>query len=122
MGCKEALYFSEDQRKERPMELMSRNLNKASIERRKTALDEVQRENRRMLSKLQSVKASYDVSKWDNERKELENFLDKRGHKRLPHLFKMDQILKKQKKQKEDLLNYMENASPFRKSIRSMSI
>lgn len=50
-------------------------------------------ENQFLLDKLLEVKSNYNVVRWENQRKSLENTMDKGRYTKYPHIFKVNDII-----------------------------
>ena len=74
-------------------------IQKNMLANRVSKLKEIEFENHRFLERLQRVSSNFSVQKWENDRRLQEQKMDK-GHYgiRHHHIFKSDQIVKKNKK------------------------
>lgn len=79
-----------------PLKLM-RN---SKIAVRKIKEMELLDQNQFMLEKLLEVKSNYNVIRWENQRKSLEESMDKGRFTKYPHIFKVSEIINKQKREK----------------------
>ena len=69
---------------------------------------ELKDQNRKMLEYLQQTKPHYNAFKMDNQRRSLEHSLLERRSFKYPHLFKIDEIITKQKREKENMMKSIE--------------
>ena len=71
-------------------------------------------DNAFLLDKLLEVKSNYNVIKWEQDRRQLESAMDKGRHSKYPHIFKVDDIIVKQKNQRENMIRDFEQGSQLR--------
>ena len=64
-------------------------MNKSKLSVRKMKQLEIMDQNQFLLDKLLEVKSNYNVVKWENQRKRMENTMDKGRFMKYPHIFKV---------------------------------
>ena len=77
-------------------------------------------ENEKLLSHLQNIKSDYNVVRWEAQRRKLEKSMEKGNYTKYPHIFKADDIVIKQRKEKQKMLDEYEELNSARRKGSAM--